>query len=242
MLLQTIPTCFRWSSSLSRMPRSCHGASGSMLKARSGVTSRPFVSSRKTRTSHFTQATNLILIAPRLVASRVMKWLRTVVLPTQDVLVDAPHLVQRNPALLTGDPNNTVNWEKTTVVGDLSTDAGVSEQAASYRYADDRWLGRPTWRIDQLQRDPQAPDPWSVEHVDLVFCEDISSFLPREAARQFVVDVSTSTPTRYISGNSDEVRNHFADPPVADVEYIPASRLAESERSWRRCSPTRWWS
>src|SRR4051812_38583181 len=38
----------------------------------------------------------------RIAAARTAKWLTRVVLPLQDVLIDAPHLVSRNAALLVG--------------------------------------------------------------------------------------------------------------------------------------------
>jgi hypothetical protein len=50
----------------------------------------------------------------RIAAARLSKWLEDIVLPAQEILVDAPHLVSRLPELLTGDPGRLATWDRTT--------------------------------------------------------------------------------------------------------------------------------
>ena len=47
-------------------------------------------------------------------AARISKWLERLVLPGQDILVDAPHLVYRYPSLLQGDREAIDTWNRTT--------------------------------------------------------------------------------------------------------------------------------
>ena len=52
-------------------------------------------------------------VLARVGAARVSKWLEQLVLPEQDILVDAPHLVSRYPSLITGDKEKIETWNKT---------------------------------------------------------------------------------------------------------------------------------
>ena len=51
-------------------------------------------------------------ILARVGAARISKWLEYLVLPEQDILVDAPHLVSRYPSLITRDKKNIKTWNK----------------------------------------------------------------------------------------------------------------------------------
>ena len=52
-------------------------------------------------------------VLARVGATRISKWLERLVLPEQDILVDAPHLVSRYPSLMTGDVTNIETWNRT---------------------------------------------------------------------------------------------------------------------------------
>ena len=49
---------------------------------------------------------------PIVVLSPIFKWLERVVLPGQEILVDAPHLISRFPSLLTCDTPDINDWNQ----------------------------------------------------------------------------------------------------------------------------------
>lgn len=107
---------------------------------------------------------------PLLAAARLSKWVERVLLPAQDVVIDAPHLASFYPTALAGDPDDTA---------DLALDAADlpldHEQVADARWMPG-WAARPLWAVPGLARsDPAAPgDATAMEQ--LVFCEDTSRF------------------------------------------------------------------
>ena len=127
----------------------------------------------------------------RVGAARIARWLRTVVLPTQDALVDAPHLTA-SERIAPDDQFELVH---------LDDDLGL-ERAAGVRPWSQAslWLGRPAWVYPDVAA--RRSERWHAEPASdeerAVFCEDLSAFVPAGAAREFVPDVATSTPYRYV--------------------------------------------
>jgi hypothetical protein len=164
----------------------------------------------------------------RIAAARISVWLETVVLPGQDILVDAPHLVSRFPSLLRRKPQNITSWNETCSLGGATTVGIRSAPISKFKFARDHWLSRPAWFWRDLSNCEDIQDvkePWSTERPGYVFCEDVSAFLPREAAREFVADLPSQFARRFVVDPSSEKAAKFSDD-LSSVNYRPSVRLS----------------
>lgn len=155
------------------------------------------------------------------IAGLLSKWLEWLVLPEQDVLVDAPHLVQRFPSLLGGEPS-TEDWQSLAWRrGDgppPPTIQRLKDRLAEHCFLPDReyWTSRPSWLWRSVKEDKgirEVADPWG-DHPAVAageFCEDGSAFFPREASRPFEADVESPFSLRYARR-------------FKGVDYVPLSR------------------
>jgi len=150
----------------------------------------------------------------RVAAARLAKWLEFVLLPGQDFLVDAPHLVERRPGLLRGDAADPDVWQAAVQVGEEGTKGLDAERIQTYRY-EDGWLSRPVWRWGAIASDPNLDEAAEVSRPDesLVFAEDRSHFIDAGLATRFRSDVDSPFKSRWL-GIPDQA-----------VTYLPAARL-----------------
>ena len=118
-------------------------------------------------------------VLARVGAARISKWLEIFVLPEQDILVDAPHLVSRYPSLIDGDRKKIGTWNKTAqLVGHYELGLNT-ESIEPYRFKKDYWISRPAWFWDKLREHGQIQEltePRLTVKPDWVFCEDASRF------------------------------------------------------------------
>lgn len=153
----------------------------------------------------------------RIAAARLSKWVERQVLPGQDVLIDAPHVVSRFPSLLDGDPTSIENWNKTAAFkghGDLGMH---DDRIEEYRLKEEVWASRPVWlwnQVANMQDIPEVSEPWKGKEYDFVFCEDSSSFRAASDAKEFISEVDSSYRRRYIAK-------------FEGVNYTPIVRLVE---------------
>ena len=156
----------------------------------------------------------------RVAAARVAQWAESAVLPLQDVLIDVPHLVQRNPALLQSEPSPEAlsqTAQRRRNLDELGLVDGLSHYAASVG----DWLSRPAllWPLIRTDRElPGARNPREIPKLDEVFCEDLSQFVPVGSARRFMSALDSTVPVRWVGDPS-------ALSEVGEVEYRPRSRL-----------------
>ena len=161
------------------------------------------------QTKHASEA-----VVARVGAARISKWLERVVLPGQDILVDAPHLVSRYPSLLTGDIEDIETWDKTALLvehDELGLSTGGIERS---RLKQDHWLSRPVWFWGELRECEEIKEvkaPWTIKKPDWVFCEDASRFC-REGYREFIADMESPFTRRFASG-------------FKGIDYQPAYRF-----------------
>jgi hypothetical protein len=164
----------------------------------------------------------------RIAAARISKWLEEIVLPSQSVLVDAPHLVSRFPSLLKRMKGERLTFDKTVVFGNDS-DAGIDDSSIKHaRFTMKNWISRPVWFWEKLVGNDAISEisrPWDSEPPDVVFCEDVSRFLPRSAAREFIADLTGPFVRRYIVDPDTEVGRKYRDC-LGNVDYDPALRLS----------------
>jgi hypothetical protein len=152
----------------------------------------------------------------RVVTARLSKWLEWQVLPEMDILVDAPHLVSRFPSLLKGDHASIEVWNATAVRHSVEVPNLKTNLLQEFRFVKAHWLSHPVWYWRKVMQDENIPDvrePWSIEFVPFVFCEDISSFVLEKEAKPFRAAVESPFAARYVKG-------------LDGVDYLPPQRLA----------------
>jgi hypothetical protein len=145
----------------------------------------------------------------------VARWLTTTVLPGQNVLVDAAHLLEREPGLRVG--GEEIAGSKPADFHDL--DAVIRFAPGIDRIREQlavtsRWLGRPVWLWTTL--DPSLLADEAAQEADLVVCEDTTELVPIEAAREYEAAVSGPYLQRFVS--------YLQGVPEA-VAYMPRNRL-----------------
>jgi hypothetical protein len=139
--------------------------------------------------------------AARVAAARLSKWLERSVLPDQNILVDAPHLISRFPSLI-GEPYTEEDWNNTCMLLTPVEELGIdTEKLRPYRFAAEDWLSRPAWLWPDVASDSnilEVQDPWALRPDQLVFCEDVSRFRRRRQASEFVAEVAPEFARRYV--------------------------------------------
>lgn len=137
----------------------------------------------------------------RIAAARVSKWLERLVLPGQDLLIDAPHLVSRYPSLLRGDHSEVNTWNKTSKFDTYEKLGLDDERIEDFRFTKTHWLSRPAWfwrELSKSQKIKEVKEPWEREEIPYVFCEDSSSFHKREKCRRFVMESDSPFNRRFV--------------------------------------------
>ena len=143
-------------------------------------------------------------VLARVGAARVSKWLEQLVLPEQDILVDAPHLVSRYPSLITGDKEKIETWNKTAqLVGhkQLGLDTNLIECYRFGRFDKVHWISRPVWFWDKLcecEDIKEVSEPWLTVKPDWVFCEDTSCFHEQTGCKEFLADIASPFTRRFV--------------------------------------------
>jgi hypothetical protein len=170
----------------------------------------------------------------RIASARLGKWLEFVVLPGQDILVDAPHLAHRFPSLLAGQPILT-SFNSTTSMGKNPAPGLRAKGIAPQQLKRNAWLSRPAWFWPTLANDEDIDEvgqPWNIVKPAYQFCEDVSRFLKESDTRQFVADVASPYVTRFVASPDSAYAKRFGasikrDPrSITGVTYGPAARLA----------------
>jgi hypothetical protein len=150
----------------------------------------------------------------RIAAAAVTRWLEGRVLPGQNVLIDAPHLAQRYPALLKAETSDLAAWNRTA---DLSApDPGLDlDTLAGARVPASAWVSRPVWSLPRVVRHRSALLRTSNgDSRVFVFCEDTSQFVDIDRATEIEIAVPTPYFQRFV-----EI--------VDGVDYTPRRRIRQ---------------
>lgn len=150
----------------------------------------------------------------RLATCIVWRWLEKVVLPSQLVIIDLPHLVSRFPWILSSS-SDLGAWEELRTLG---TPQGLIEGLDECLYDHQDLFSRPVYWLEKVRRTFPMPDEFEIsETPDLVFCEDSSSFVARDDAVSFPSDLAGFDNERWVKNDLKcEGR---------DVNYEPQSYL-----------------
>jgi hypothetical protein len=138
----------------------------------------------------------------RIAAARLSKWLERLVLPGQNILVDAPHLLERYPSLYIAGTGDQLIARRSNQ--DLLTPRESLmdlKKIESFIFAKREWLSRDAWywpQVSECEELPEVSDPWATR-LKLAFCEDTSRFTLPEAAIEFLTRVDSPFMRRYVS-------------------------------------------
>ncbi len=140
-------------------------------------------------------------VLARVGAARISKWLERLVLPEQDILVDAPHLVSRYPSLITDDEKKIKAWNRTAQLIDYRDIGLNTDLIEPYRFKKDYWVSRPVWFWDKLRECEsiqEIQEPWLTVKPSWVFCEDASRFYNRKDCGEFFADTDSPFTRRFV--------------------------------------------
>ena len=140
-------------------------------------------------------------VLARIGAARISKWLERLVLPEQDFLVDAPHLVSRYPSLITDNEKKIKDWNRTAQLVTCDELGLNTDLIEPYRFQKDYWVSRPVWFWDRLREDEsikEVREPWLTVKPNWVFCEDASRFYNRQECKEFFADTDSSFTRRFV--------------------------------------------
>ena len=140
-------------------------------------------------------------VLARVGAARISKWLERLVLPEQDILVDAPHLVSRYPSLITDDAKKIKDWNRTAQLIDYRDIGLDTDLIEPYRFKKDYWVSRPVWFWDKLRECEsiqEIQEPWLTVKPNWVFCEDASRFYNRTDCGEFFADTDSPFTRRFV--------------------------------------------
>ena len=157
-------------------------------------------------------------VLARVGAARISKWLEQLVLPEQDILVDAPHLVSRYPSLINGDEDKIETWNKTARLLDYTNLGLDTDPIEPYRFKKDYWISRPVWFWDKLRECEdikEVTEPWLTVTPNWVFCEDASGFYDHENCREFLADTTSPFTQRFVKYFRED-----------EVDYRPRARFS----------------
>ncbi|MBP8789179.1 MAG: hypothetical protein KBH41_17255 [Azonexus sp.] len=167
--------------------------------------------------------------AARIAAARLGQWLDYAVLAAQDILVDAPHLVERYTSLANikePSPDELNTFARITSATEIGLD---DERLAKMAFEKNHWLSRPAWywpEVTQAEWIQEVSNPWGTAAPDAFFCEDVSRFFPMNQTREFRIRV----PSVYDSRRCINLDVKGAEPWKADlasVDYQPFGRLLD---------------
>ncbi len=155
-------------------------------------------------------------VLARVGAARISKWLDQLVLPEQDILVDAPHLVSRYPSLIRGNEEEIETWNETSQLIDFSELGMKTDLIGPYRFQKSYWVSRPVWFWDELcecEEIQEVSEPWLTIRPNWVFCEDTSCFHKQEDCKEFLADIASPFTRRFVKN-------------ISGVDYQPRVRFS----------------
>jgi hypothetical protein len=166
--------------------------------------------------------------AARIGAARMRKWLQWEVLPGQDPISDLPHVIARIQGLansFSAESLNKIPYRDAEEAMHVFKPAmGVSRflLPPSARI----WWPCPVLNWRKLIEAPETVEAQmsSSARENLVFCEDVSCFLPQAFSRPFRAEVASAYDLRYVCDPSrlTAVQKRA----FADVSYEPAMRFS----------------
>jgi hypothetical protein len=156
--------------------------------------------------------------AINVLVSSLRRWLASMILGPQDVLIDLPHLLQRMPWLAKGDITASETWNRTILPNGIEY---FPPEIMKFSYSNRQWISKDTFLMPSLQASDDVLDLYSrsenpAQQGSYVFLEDFSVFVPTEEAESFTAAYNSIWSTRYVSKRAVE---------DGEIRYAPKVRL-----------------
>lgn len=151
----------------------------------------------------------------KIAAASVSHWLERIVLPAQNVLVDAPHLAQRRPGLLlSAEPDDLKRLSDLSQPNEAAAlfDSEALRDASAHRLS--AWMSRPVWLWHRCPRSRARGTG-----INLTFCEDVSAFHPIDDTWEYTSSVPGSFNQRFVLHDGVDTRGTLA-PDYWPVKYL----------------------
>ena len=140
-------------------------------------------------------------VLARVGAARVSKWIERLVLPSQNTLIDAPHLALRYPSLVKNDKKKIETWNEIAQLIDYSELGLDMDLIEPYRFKKNYWFSRPVWfwsELRECENIPEVVEPWLTAKPNWVFCEDASRFHNQKVCREFLAHTTSAFTRRFV--------------------------------------------
>lgn len=137
----------------------------------------------------------------RIAAARIVSFVNYVIMPQQNILVDAPHLIARAPSLLVCGQDDIQIWNQLANRHESELQNLINRKLDGFQFAKSHWMPKTAWTWPHIAKDysiDEIRDPWSYRPPDWLFCEDISQFVPSGLAREYRANVSPPYTKRYV--------------------------------------------
>jgi hypothetical protein len=149
----------------------------------------------------------------RIAVARISKWIERMILPGQDILVDAPHLVYRYPSLLNGNLEDLDTWNNTTKFEEIENLNIKHDDVEVFRFKKDFWLSKYAWFWNKISNDQkilEVSEPWKRNETNFRFCEDSSRFYNISDCIEFMIESDSPYLRRYVfRGNLEDARANY---------------------------------
>lgn len=179
----------------------------------------------------------------RVAAARIHHWLERLVLPLQEILIDAPHLAMRYPSLMKKGSKGKNGAELYDLTAEIDIGrkkvpehSWANEKSAKllkkYQFSRPDWLTRPAWlgvkiKIDTVDL-PEIRDPLGAATAPYIFCEDVSRFMEPDFVQSVAADLPTPNRIRYVVQKDRLKAAKFRElqRDLNSIEYEPRIKLA----------------
>ncbi|WP_223526699.1 hypothetical protein [Pseudomonas sp. BF-B-26] len=128
----------------------------------------------------------------------VSHWLEKIVLPSQEVIADLPHLAPQLPWVLS-DYTEEGNWAG---LCDLAGEVAIPASLEAYRFKPSFMFSRPVFWAEEVKVGLEGQGEFDIHQMpSLRFCEDISSFVQAAEAKNFPSDLLSFDKERWVQGD-----------------------------------------
>ncbi|WP_156160513.1 hypothetical protein [Pseudomonas sp. 21] len=130
-----------------------------------------------------------------LAAAVLSHWIERLILPNQELICDAPHLVSRYPWVLENYKDESA-WRK---ICDLHEVHGLVPDLEKFRVYPECLVSRPAYWGQEVKGSIKRPVDFSIRDIpNLAFCEDASRFVDKSSCKSYPSDLQSFDRERWV--------------------------------------------
>lgn len=161
----------------------------------------------------------------RVAAAIIKGWFDRVLVPSQETVIDAPHLAYQMPWLLR-DANDVACWKDAADLAGCGNAFKID--LSEFTYQPNSLASRPVYFRKRFLNNAKAAEPHGFNYADtpdLVFCEDVSAFVEFTISRPFPSSLPGSDRQRFVA-DPEKVASPEGPQRLNNVDYEPSSLFA----------------